>query len=80
MARNFSYRKNKLALKFAFQIRREIDTSLQHMLDSGIYTKKQEFYIKLGIELALSDVYTTIGANNSAPKMGSKWYLHSPRV
>lgn len=75
--------KNRLAMRFAFAVKREIDNGISELLKDkgGIkYTTNEAFYIKLGAESAFADIATLVGANNSSPKTGPKWYVHSPRV
>jgi len=71
--------KAKQAARFVVQAHVETHHALKKLISNGRYTTEQVFYLKLGVELSMASVATLVGANNSEPQTGQKWYLHSPR-
>ncbi len=69
--------KSRLANRFVFAVHRETNVMWSRMLKD--YSDREKFYINLGREMSESALATLVGANNSEPVTGPKFYVHSQR-
>lgn len=71
-------KKVKNANRFVFAVHREVNIDFARLFAD--YSEQERFYINLGREMTEASLATLVGANNSQPKTGPKWYIHSPRI